>query len=66
MKTLIAWVRANPNKCGVLSWTVYSWAKAVAAARFNWNFLPETDMLVMGVFTALGLHSVTRKTPPTQ
>ncbi len=66
MKSVISWVKQNPNKLGVILWAFYEWAKAVAHARFQFDFLPQTDGLIMTALTGLGLHSVTRKTPPAQ
>ena len=54
------WIKANPNKIGVVLWAFYSWAKAFAAARLGFQFLPETDALIMAALTALGVHSVSR------
>lgn len=55
------WIKKNPNKLGVILWATYSWLKAVAEARFGFQFLAATDAFIMAMLTALGLHSVSRK-----
>ncbi len=58
------WIKRNPNRIMGLIWPTYIWGKAVAHARFGFDFLPETDSYLMAILTAFGIVAVTNRKKP--